>query len=136
MQLSDVNLFYWPGPKSSGSGELVKSDVPLNESAGGSDLEAIMSNRRFRKVLQQLGESDREVAGRMVQRELSGAIEEYEPLYAESMARFTPHYKLSQLAQTNILAGPGFEIENVPEGKIVIAGARLKVLSLVWGEIA
>jgi hypothetical protein len=27
---------------------------------------------------------------------------------------------------------PSFEIGNVPEGKVVISGARLNVLSLVW----
>jgi hypothetical protein len=130
-KLSDVNMFYWPGPRPN-SGGFVAQYIPLGKDAGSADLEAIMSNRRFRKVLSELHQLEKSAASSLINRELVSAIPEYLELYEAEMRRLAPNYKLDKVGEQRFIAGPAFSIENVPEGKVVIVGAKLKILSLVW----
>jgi hypothetical protein len=128
-KLSDVNMFYSPGPPIEEARTIA---LPLAEDVGQSDLEAIMSSRRFRKLFEEISKLDKAAASKMVCGALSAAITEYLPMYDAEMRRFAPHYKLEKLDGLNVISGPTFEIVDVPEGKIVVKGARLKVLALVW----
>ncbi len=132
-KLSDVNLFYWPGPPSLLNGGIVNNGfIPLPADQGQADLEAIMSNRRFRKILEELRERDRETAVKLINSQFPEAIESYMELYSIYQKR-----EIAQGSATDndddgaVLDGPTLVIDNVPEGKVVLAGAKLKVLSLV-----
>jgi len=67
-----------------------------------------------------------------VHRELSTAINEYLPLYNAEMRDSAPKLKTDRAAGRVFFLGPSFVIGNVPEGKVMIVGTRLKVLALVW----
>jgi hypothetical protein len=129
-KLSDVNLYYWPGPATPSAVE-VGELIPLGKEIGQADLDAIMSNRRFRKVVDALGRLDNRRAAEAVSSELSAAMNQYMPLYEDELRRQAPFYKLDKM-KPGPYAGPGFVTGNVREGKVVVAGARLKVLALVW----
>ena len=133
-KLSDVNMFYWPGPRGTPQG--IRHELPVPKEEGGFDVEAIMSNRRFRKVFEELSAQPQDVASETVRRALSAAVAEYLPLYEAKMRISAPRYKVEVVREKikNNMATtlPSFEIGNVPEGKVVISGARLNVLSLVW----
>src|SRR5208282_2037690 len=68
-RLSHVDMFYWPGPPMP-SMIIAKRWIPLGEDADQEALEAIMSNRRFRKLLVELGAMQKTAASRMVNHEL------------------------------------------------------------------
>lgn len=133
-KLGDVNLFYWPGPLPSTaySGGLVVEYLPLDNGAGQTDVEAILSNRRFLKIMENLSKMDRTAVSKMLNSELARATKDYTELFATEMERFTPHYEEEKLIGRTSITGPTFVTGNVDEGKVVIAGARLKVLALVW----
>ncbi len=130
-RLSDVNMFYWPGPSPAGA-SVVTSYIPLDAGVGDSDIDAIMSSRRFRKLLDELGRLDSTAASKNINEELSAATAEYLEIYEQDVKRLSAHFEIDKVSGQSFIAGPTFEIDNVPEGKLVIAGARLKVLSLVW----
>lgn len=138
-KLVDVNLFYWPGPLPSTaySGGLVVEYLPLDKKFGQTDVEAILSNRRFLKIMEDLNKMDRTAVSELVNTELARASEVYNELFIAEMQRFAPHYQVEKLAGKASITGPTFVTGNVEEGKVVIAGARLKVLALVFicGEL-
>lgn len=61
-KLSDINSFFWPGPQEVGGMVVVQNLLPLAASKGRRDVDAIVSNRRARKVFADLG-SDSKPAG-------------------------------------------------------------------------
>ena len=87
-----------------------------------------MSNRRFCKLIENFRGMQSAAASKMVSHELTKAIAEYLELFDSEMRQHAPHNAAGQADP----GGFGFSIGNVPEGKVVIAGARLKVLALVW----
>jgi hypothetical protein len=92
-----------------------------------------MSNRRFRKVFEHLSGISKDAASAIVNRELSAALAEYLPLYDRIMGGIrSPGFKAPLTNGQAFVGGPAFAIGNVPEGRVVISGARLKVLALVW----
>ena len=130
-KLSDVNMFNLVGMHAS-EGRAFLTDTPLGKDAGKFDLDAIMSNRRFRKIFGELSRLDGTAAAEIINRELSRAVPDYLKMYEAEMLRQGPHFKVDKLAGINVFSGPVFAIGDVPEGEVVIAGARLKVLALVW----
>lgn len=130
-KLSDVNLFYWPGPRSSG-GEEWSEAILVPETADRVAVEAILSNRRYRKVLDDLSKIDKNVASELVRAHLSSAIAEYRKLYDADLQRMSPMFETDQLAGETAITGPVFAIGNVPEDQVTLPGVRLKVLSLHW----
>ena len=128
-ELSHVNMFFWPGPPTP-SLVAVKQWIPLGEDADLEALEAIMSNRRFRKLLEELGAMDKAAASELVKRELSAILPEYIRLYDDQSRRLLPSARETRRQSKPFI--PVFAIDNVPQHKTVIAGARLKTLGLVW----
>ena len=131
VKLSHVNMFYSSGPPMQ---NMIALDhfPPLGEGAGIKALDAIMSNRRFRKVFDEISKMDKAAASEVVNRELLAAIAEYLPLYDGHMRRFAPHFKPYTTNSQHVVVGPSFEVGNVPEGQVTIVGTKLKVLALVW----
>jgi len=131
IKLSHVNMFHWPGPVSE---EMIvhKTYIPLREDACREALEAIISNRRFRRIFAEVSQMKEAAASEIVKRELASAITEYLPLYEAKIRSTAPLYTFEELRQLRGFPGVSFEIDNVPEGKATLVGARLKVLALVW----
>jgi hypothetical protein len=132
-KLSDVNMFHLPALAFSGAGlVVVQSWIPVRKEVGGVDLQVIVSDRRCLKVFEDLGRMDKAAASAMVGRYLSSGIEMYLKLYEAEMRRLAPQFKSEDLKGTGGFSGPTFSIGQVQEGKVVIAGARLNILALVW----
>jgi hypothetical protein len=129
-KLSDVDLFYSPGPSMD---QGMSDALPLPKDEGRLDLDAIMSNRRFRKVFEELSCMDKDAASEILRRALSAGTEEYLRLYSDKMKELAPpHTEASAGGKRGPVGPPVFVIGGVPEGKAVIAGSRLNVLALVW----
>ena len=133
VKLSDVSMFNLERLPRPDLVVLKGESIPLGAQKDHWDLEAIMSNRRFRKVFEHLSGISKDAASEMVNRELSAALAEYLPLYERSMRGIrSPEFK-ARLTNSQAFSGvPAFAIANVPEGEVVVSGARLKVLALVW----
>jgi hypothetical protein len=126
VKLSDVNMYYSPGPAPSAGSWSDEQYLPLKPDADLETTEAILSNRRFRKVLGEmtrLSSSQRDKAAKMLNEELNSALAEYLPLY---------HAELQLIASNYPASSPAFQIGTRPGGPVVVVGARLKVLSLTW----
>ena len=97
------------------------------------DLDAIMSNRRFRKVFSELGKMDKAAASQMVKTNLISALANYSNLYEKIMPQLDPLFKITK-DHTN--SGPiSFTVgvtKPEDEGAETITGERMKVFSLVW----
>jgi hypothetical protein len=137
--LPDVNLFYWPGPLNLASGlgygmgsgmVVVVQYVPLPKEAGQSDIDAVFSNRRFRKILDELRQMDKLAATQTINRELSKLTDSYLKLYDAELQSKSPDFTIEKIqGKTDI---PGLAFVDNTHGEIVISGLRLGVLSLVW----
>lgn len=130
--LKEVDLFYWPGPPVAGGRPYTGSLVPLSDSRGQDDIEAIVSNRRFLKLYVELSSLDKAEAAKLVSAEIDHSLPEYERLYRAHVEQYRPLFAIEKLRGHVVVAGVPFIIENAPEGKTVLAGVRLKLLSLVW----
>ncbi len=127
-QLANINLFRAPTREFFG----MKAWTPLPADLDRDDLQAIMTSRPFPKVFEFLSRTNKAAASEIVNRELSAAITEYLNLYDAEILRTRPYFTLDKLADQKSFSGPVFAIGNVPEGKVVIRGARFRVLTLVW----
>jgi len=126
-QLANINMFRAPTREFFG----VKEWIPLPADLDRDDLQAIMNSLPFPRIFEYLSETNKTAASEIVNRELSAAITEYLSLYDAEILRTSPHFTLDKLADQKAFSGPVF-VEGVPEGKVVIRGARFRVLTLVW----
>lgn len=126
--LADVNLFYWPGPKR-GSGRIVAEDLPLGTEVGQFDIDAICSNRRFCKLVEETETFNKAALSKMVGGEIIRCTADYLKLYEAEMQRFAPRFELEKLKDRKSITGPTFVTSN--DGEVVIVGVRLKILALV-----
>jgi hypothetical protein len=131
-KLSDVNLFFWPGPSPGGGGAGTEPFVPLPAKYGRRDLDAIMSNRRFLKAIGDLQGLSKEAMTAEVKRELAAGLAECLPLYDAELNNNRQDLTLRRTNASSSFVAPALATGNVPEGQVVIMGARLKVLTLVW----
>ena len=148
-KLSDVNMFYLPGPRPP---EVAYPHgwLPLDPAEDQVDVDAILSNRRVRKVFDDLSKLNKLEAAKLVNEELIMFLPIYSSLYAGEIDKWMPKARdqagmilitadgstqsLSANFQADVALDwtPVFAIGNVPESETVISGARLKVLALVW----
>ena len=120
--LYHVTEYFNPGPT---------ADWITDENQNQVDLDAIMSNRRFRKAFSELGKMDKAAALQLVKTNLLSALSIYSSQYENCMKRAAPLFK-----GTNEF-GPGLAFETgfiKPEdaGKETLIGEKMKVFSLVW----
>jgi hypothetical protein len=124
-ELSNVDMFYWPGAPKPGY-TAVSSYVPLAQDVGQSDIEAIMSNRRFRKILSELSKLDIKVCSQMVRRELEHSIPEYLAMYEADLKRMAPHYPASTNTHRPFIVGPVFAMQTSRKGRLALRAQDLK----------
>jgi hypothetical protein len=123
--LSQAGMFFWPGAG------MQKYDIrleifPLPSQVGYWDVEPVMSNRRFLKVLDELGKLPKEKASALVRSELKRALPWYKKLVAEDLEKAKEAIKPGVRPPS---VG-GFVIE--PPGKPPTwTGLRFKILTLV-----
>jgi len=127
-KLSDVNMFAWPGVYPN---TVLFHGLPLNANHDQDTIETIMSNRRFRKVLAELGGLDKSKASEIIGRQLSNAVAVYLSLYADEMEVLTERHKISDIDTNHSRGGLSF-ISGTTNDQVVLLGARLDVLSLAW----
>jgi hypothetical protein len=125
--LSQVDLYYYPGVMFD-SGFVI--ETPLSESVGQWDVDSIMSNRRFMKVLQELRAVERGEAGKLVDAELRKGLESYFTLMKGFMSGYASELAPDYKPKANE-GGPGFQVSDNPDGTPTLMGARFKVLALV-----
>ena len=96
------------------------------------DLYQIMSSRRFRKVLVELGKMDKTAASQLVKTNLMLALQGYLPWYERYLQGYSPLYKIGS---TNTHVHVPFQVGSTRpghEGEVTLMGEKLKVFSLVW----
>ena len=117
-KLSDVNMFSWPGfHPNMGSAY----GLPLDAHQDKDTIETIMSNRRFRKVLADLGGLDKSKASETVGKQLSNAVTAYLPLYADEKRVLAERFRVSDIDTNHSRGGLSF-ISGTTNDKVVLLG--------------
>lgn len=119
-----VTDYFNPGPA---------TDYITDENQDQVVLEAIMSNRRFRKVFSELGKMDKTAALQLVKTNLISAQTTYLHLYEQTLRAATPLYKITtnKTVPIPITFSIGFT-KPEDDSRETLMGEKMKVLSLVW----
>jgi hypothetical protein len=125
--LSEVEMYLWPGYRGDRTGEM---RMPLAKDAGRLDLEEIMSNRRFLKVMTELAALPKDQAGKMVAREMEEGLPVYEKLLEASIAKLVNGINNAPPGVAHS-SGLSMQINNNKDHSPTLKGMRLKVLALV-----
>jgi len=111
--------------------ETPDSGIPLDVSVGQKDIVAIMGHRRFLKVVDELSLLPRKEAARLVSREITSSLSEYNKLFDSYMKRHAKKFKHNlKRPRGKKRKSPGFLISVRGEKPILLA-VRYKVLALV-----
>jgi hypothetical protein len=119
-------MFFWPGSPSSDVGKVW---IPLDKVIGQNDVRLILSNRRFRKVLQELSALPKSAAGALVSRAIMDEMPRYTKLFSDYVASCDLRTPMDR-SKPAIGAQP-LEISTPADDSVVLVGSRLKLLSLV-----
>ena len=136
-KLSNIEMFYWPGPRTGMSGSSgFEPILPLRKEQGQTALEAIISNRRFSKLVSELSKIEAEELAATLKAEINNTFTEHKKTYAKKLENVrllrSIAIKKGKLNNASVIGGVGFSITNPPEGQVSVVGVRLKLLSLVW----
>jgi hypothetical protein len=128
--LHDTEFFYYPGvfhvPGS------IHLQCPMDSSGDTKDLRLIASNRRFLKLLEDLGNLPRTEAGMLVRDALQRYRKLYEPLFEECISMYAGlAAQESPKSSGGLSPGIAFQVSNNPDGSPALTGARLALLSLI-----
>ncbi len=104
-------------------------DIPLKASAERNQVIAIMGNRRFLKVLDELSRLPRTEAANLLNKEIINSLDEYEKLFNAYMAE-NEHIFKHNLEQPNKRWGLGF-VETTKDGSPTLISQRYKVWALI-----
>ena len=132
--LYQVNMFSWPGGGHEGGFAGFGKALPLRDKAGESDLDNIISNRRFVRIFEELTQMPKESAADLVADHLDTALSTYQSLFNDFVTASKSHFRADS-AQPNehgAIIGPVWIGETEDEKQVVLLGARYNVLSLVW----
>ena len=126
-KLDEVESYYWPGTTEREPGIPC---FPLDPAGDRWDIESITSNRRFLKVYQGLSAISKREAETLLNKELQGALSQYQSLLAQYMLE---HKSYFDSVKSGIVptTGPALHISNNKDGSPTLAGTRLKILSLL-----
>lgn len=100
----------------------VRAGVPLFHDNGPHDVEQIMSNRRFLKILEELGSMPKSQASLIVNREINKTL----PLYLSMLDE-----KVDRCRVAGKVRGGG-QMSNNPDKSPVFGGLRFKILALIF----
>ncbi len=126
-KLDEVESYFWPGTRER---DPYVPGFPLDPDSDQWDINAIMSNRRFLKVYQEISDISAREAAALLNKEIEGTLAQYQSLLAEYMLKNKPYFdslKSGKMPQT----GPILQIGNNKDGSPTLAGTRFKALSLV-----
>jgi len=133
--LDDDDPYARPGPGLSNGYGLTKEIFPLDGKHGQKDVDAIMSSRRFLKVLHELSNLPKEKASGLIIREIENSIGLYRQLYHNLYEENRLNYTVEKIAEKMRLGEPVMTapmvLNNGPGGEVVLIGARYKILSLM-----
>lgn len=116
--LNQIDLYMWPGAGM--TAEDLGAHLPLSKE-GDTVVEAIMSNRRFLKVLQEISALPKNKAAPLIAKELTEALDQYKVMYEKEMADSKKRgYPLMRFTMSD-------NADHTP----TFQGARYKVLALV-----
>ncbi len=127
--LSEVEMFYWPGGQPEDMAGVI---LPFGKEIGQWEIEAICSNRRFLKVCLELASLPRDEASKLVENEIGTIFPIYQDLFTETWAQVQntrANYPVDN--QQTYTVGPSLQIGNNPDHTPTLAGARLKLFSLL-----
>lgn len=105
-----------------GSDPIQPCSLPLLAENGTTELEKVMSNRRFLKILAELGTMSKSQAASVVNQEIDNTL----PLYLSMLDEQVEHFKQAGKVQL------GSKISNNEDRSPVFQGLRLKLLALVF----
>lgn len=127
------NMDYtWPGPNTE-SPALV-AQLPLSPAEGGRDLDAILSNRRFVKLLQELGRLPKSEAAKLLNEEFQRTTKQYGEISEQYLATYGAEFRAGQppvQGAPGVTYGVSFQISDNPDGSPTLLGIRNKLLALV-----
>jgi hypothetical protein len=123
-RMDQDRLFNWPGPFP--RSVVVYHGLPVGSNSDMYTVETIASNRRFRKLYQELGEMSKSAAAKALGEELTNSLSSYPPLYSELEESVFQHFQVSQ-TKMPVMGWPMFTNDTAS-----LLGTRLKILSLVW----
>jgi hypothetical protein len=124
LKLSDVDMYIWPGAPSSMA---IAAWLPLlQDDVGRNDQHAVMSNRRFLKILHDLSRLTPDEAAGIVRHQLHQHVAKYTKLFDEDTRN-----KKELLAPGGKAVGVAHRVTNEADGKPTLVGARYGVFALV-----
>ena len=131
-KLSSVNMFFWPGPSAPKARVIMDELIPLPKNPPAEDnVMVICSNRRFMKLLDELGQLPKDKAAELINNEIESTTAEYLSLYNDLIESVRNSYDDPKGNDLSGISGVPMYIEDPNDGQTVILGARYKLLSLV-----
>jgi hypothetical protein len=126
--LSEGTSYIWPGPGGRFTDMGVEAALPAPPFAGLADIDFVLSNRRFLKVLEEVSALREEEAGALI----SAGIEEGLPQYLSLYEAYMDHLRTIDPDNWKQPShGIGFRVTNYEDGSPTIIGARLRLFALL-----
>ncbi len=123
--LPACEFYRWPG---SIDPSLVFYKFPFERKVGSNSVKEILSNRRFRKILQELRQLSREEQAVVLLAALRHSLETYEQIYKRFHEQNSPYFGSELPFPTT---SPSIPISDNRDGSPTIYGSRLSVLALM-----
>jgi len=126
--LSEIEMFYWPGAP---GGE---SDIsfPLQKEEGTRLVDAILSNRRFLKLLFEFNALPKTEAAEMINVEIRATLPVYLEMFEDTWSDTVANRASSPVEGLAAYgAGPSMRISNNADHSPTLLGARNKIMSLL-----
>jgi hypothetical protein len=136
--LYQVNMFFWPGGPPLQGRIFIGDYIPLPPDIGDDDTKAILSNRRFLKVYEELSNMPVDKASALINKDLNLSFEQYLSVYGQDTQINSDGLSVASMEKLRAenpkggIAGPGWISQTKDESKMTLLGIRFKVLSLLW----
>lgn len=121
--LDEIEMYVWPGPT---------GEMGFEVSQEGRDrlnawtMHCLMSNRRLRKVMEELASLPSKEAADKINRQIEATLPTYEKILNKHLEFYRPLYA----PDAKLTGTPPQQISNNPDGSPTLLGARYKLLGL------
>ncbi len=122
--LAEIEMYVWPGKALDAFG----LQLPLADSAGEWDVDLVMSNRRFVKVLQEISSLPQAEQAALLRQYMRTSLASYQTLLEEYVRETTEKVLAPGVV---LVAGPSFRMSNNSDGSATLQGARYRLLALL-----
>ncbi len=129
-QLADVNLFFWPGPPLDPGGHRSGPIIPLLSEDYTYSTHAIMSNRRFLKVANEILADNSNYAA--IKNELERALKTYSTLFAQDFSHVQKYFRKEDIKGKSSFSCPVYAIKKNSDPEDSLIGQKMKIVSLIW----